>query len=124
MAAMCASTRLTHVLGQYAIPNFKATAEVRYTNKPPVSPYRGAGRPQAVFVMERLIGAVARRLGMDPNDVRRLNLIPADAFPYETGLHIKAPVTYDSGNYQAGFQMAMDLLEPDAFRRQQAAGAG
>ena len=62
---VCFNT-VTHVLGQYRIPNFKATAEVRYTNKPPVSPYRGAGRPQAVFVMERLIGAVARRLGMDP----------------------------------------------------------
>jgi CO/xanthine dehydrogenase Mo-binding subunit len=116
---VCFNT-VTHVLGQYRIPNFKATAEVRYTNKPPVSPYRGAGRPQAVFVMERLIGAVARRLGMDPNDVRRLNLIPADAFPYETGLHIKAPVTYDSGNYQAGFEMAMRLLEPEAFRDEQA----
>ncbi len=111
----------THVLGQYRVPNFTVTAEVRFTNKPPVSPYRGAGRPQAVFVMERLIGAVARKVGKDVNEIRRLNLIPADAFPYETGLHIKAPVTYDSGNYQAGFEMAMNLLAPAEFRTQQAA---
>ncbi|HLO34554.1 MAG TPA: xanthine dehydrogenase family protein molybdopterin-binding subunit [Candidatus Deferrimicrobium sp.] len=111
----------THVLGQYAIPNFAVACEVRFTNKPPVSPYRGAGRPQAVFVMERLIGAMARRLGMDVNEVRRRNLIPADAFPYEVGLHIKAPVTYDSGNYQAGFDQAIALLEPEAFRAEQAA---
>jgi aerobic carbon-monoxide dehydrogenase large subunit len=110
----------THVLGQYRIPNFQVSAEVRYTNKPPVSPYRGAGRPQAVFVMERLMAAVARRVGKDVNDVRRLNLIPADAFPYATGLHIKAPVTYDSGNYQGGFEMAMDLLKPAEFRAEQA----
>jgi aerobic carbon-monoxide dehydrogenase large subunit len=84
-----------------------------------VSPYRGAGRPQAVFVMERLVAAVARRVGKDVNEVRRLNLIPADAFPYATGLHIKAPVTYDSGNYQAGFEMALDLLQPEAFRAEQ-----
>jgi aerobic carbon-monoxide dehydrogenase large subunit len=109
----------THVLGQYAIPNFAIACEVRFTNKPPVSPYRGAGRPQAVFVMERLIAAVARRLGMDVNDVRRRNLISADAFPYEVGLHIKAPVTYDSGNYQAAFDRAIELLEPDAFRAEQ-----
>jgi CO/xanthine dehydrogenase Mo-binding subunit len=110
----------THVLGQYAIPNFALSCEVRYTNKPPVSPYRGAGRPQAVFVMERLVRAVARRLDLDPIEVRRRNLIPADAFPYEVGLHIKAPVTYDSGNYQAGFARALELLEPEAFRTEQA----
>ncbi|HET8787065.1 MAG TPA: xanthine dehydrogenase family protein molybdopterin-binding subunit, partial [Candidatus Limnocylindrales bacterium] len=110
----------THVLGQYAIPNFSLTCEVRYTNKPPVSPYRGAGRPQAVFVMERLVRAVARRLDLDPIEVRRRNLIPADAFPYEVGLHIKAPVTYDSGNYQAGFERALELLDPAGFRKEQA----
>jgi CO/xanthine dehydrogenase Mo-binding subunit len=117
---VCFNT-VTHVLGQYRIPNFKATAEVIFTNKPPVSPYRGAGRPQAVFVMERLIAAVARRVGKDVNEVRRLNLIPADAFPYETGLHIKAPVRYDSGNYQAGFDKALELLNPTSFRAEQEA---
>jgi aerobic carbon-monoxide dehydrogenase large subunit len=113
------SNTVTHVLGQYRIPAFEASAKVCFTNKPPVSPYRGAGRPQAVFVMERLIAAMARRLGRDPNELRRQNLIPADAFPYETGLHIKAPVTYDSGNYQAGFDRAIEMLDPTGFRGQQ-----
>jgi CO/xanthine dehydrogenase Mo-binding subunit len=109
----------THVLGQYRIPTFEVSAEVRFTNKPPVSPYRGAGRPQAVFVMERLIAAMARRLGRDPNEIRRQNLIPADAFPYDTGLHIKAPVTYDSGDYLPAFDRALELLDPAAFRLEQ-----
>jgi CO/xanthine dehydrogenase Mo-binding subunit len=110
----------THVLGQYRIPAYSVTCQVRFTNKPPVSPYRGAGRPHAVFVMERLIAAIARRLGRDPNDIRRLNLIPRDAFPYEVGLSIKAPVTYDSGDYQAAFDLAMRLLDPAAVRAEQA----
>ncbi len=111
----------THVLGQYKIPAFEISARVVFTNKPPVSPYRGAGRPQAVFVMERLLRAMARRLGRDPNEIRRQNLIPADAFPYETGLHIKAPVTYDSGDYLPAFDRALDLLDVAAFRREQEA---
>ncbi|HEY3524410.1 MAG TPA: molybdopterin cofactor-binding domain-containing protein, partial [Candidatus Limnocylindrales bacterium] len=110
----------THVLGQYRIPAFEISGEVIFTNKVPVSPYRGAGRPQAVFVMERLIGAMARRLGRDPNEIRRRNLIPGDAFPYETGLHIKAPVTYDSGNYLEAFDKALELAEVEAFRAEQA----
>ena len=110
----------THVLGQYLIPAFRIDAEVRFTNKPPVSPYRGAGRPQAVFVMERLMRAVARRLDRDVIEIRRRNLIPRDAFPYPTGLHLKAPVTYDSGDYQTGFDKAVELLDPTGFRVRQA----
>ncbi len=111
----------THVLGQYRIPAFRFDAKVVFTNKPPVSPYRGAGRPQAVFVMERLIGAMAHQLGRDVNEIRRLNLIPAGSFPYETGLHLKAPITYDSGDYLTGFDKAVELLEIPAFRAEQAA---
>jgi carbon-monoxide dehydrogenase large subunit len=111
----------THVLGQYRIPAFAIDGHVIFTNKPPVSPYRGAGRPQAVFVMERLIAAMARRLGRDPIELRRQNLIPADAFPYATGLHIKAPVTYDSGDYPRAFDRAVELLELAASRAEQAA---
>jgi CO/xanthine dehydrogenase Mo-binding subunit len=110
----------THVLGQYRIPAFEIDCDVVFTNKPPVSPYRGAGRPQAVFVMERLIAAMARRLSRDPIELRRHNLIPSDAFPYETGLHIKAPVTYDSGNYQLAFDKALELLDLDGARADQA----
>jgi len=111
---------LTHVLGQYRITNYEARGRILYTNKTPVSPYRGAGRPHAVFVMERLICEVARKLGLEPHEVRRRNLIQADEFPYETGLHIDAPVRYDSGDYVKGLEEAVKLLDPEAFRREQA----
>ena len=119
-----AQNTATHVLGQYQIPAFAVSCEIRYTNKPSVSPYRGAGRPHAVFVMERLVGAMARRLGRDVNDIRRLNLIPSDAFPYEVGLHIKAPVTYDSGDYETGFARALELIRAGDFRAEQQAAQG
>lgn len=112
---------LTHVLGQYRIVNYAARVRILYTNKTPVSPYRGAGRPHAVFVMERLICAVGQKLGLEAHEVRRRNLIQADEFPYDTGLHIDAPVRYDSGDYVKGFEEAIRLLDPPAFRREQAA---
>lgn len=109
----------THVLGQYRIKNYDVRARILYTNKPPVSPYRGAGRPHAVFVMERLICAVARRLGVEAHEIRRRNLIPSNEFPYETGLHIDAPVRYDSGDYVKGFDLALKHLDPGGFRKLQ-----
>jgi carbon-monoxide dehydrogenase large subunit len=111
---------ITHMLGQYRVEHYSAVATILYTNKPPVSPYRGAGRPHAVFVMERLICAVAQRLGLEPHEVRWRNLIPADAFPYDVGLTIDAPVRYDSGNYQEGMRKALIHLDPDGFRAEQA----
>jgi CO/xanthine dehydrogenase Mo-binding subunit len=111
---------LTHVLGQYAVKHYSAKATILYTNKPPVSPYRGAGRPHAVFTMERLICAVARRLGTEPHEIRLRNLIPADAFPYDVGLATDAPIRYDSGNYQLGFEKALRHLDPVGFRAAQA----
>lgn len=113
---------LTHLLGQYRVPHYSATCRIRYTNKPPVSPYRGAGRPHAVFVMERLLAAVARRLDMDVNDVRRRNLIQPHEFPYELGLATDAPVRYDSGNYPEAFERTLAHLDVDAFRRERAEG--
>lgn len=112
---------MTHVTGQYAIEHFHARVRLVYTNTPSVTPYRGAGRPQAVFVMERLIGAVARRLGKEPNEVRRLNLVPADAFPYDTGLALQgSDMVYDSGNYQAAFDAMERELPLSGFRIRQA----
>jgi aerobic carbon-monoxide dehydrogenase large subunit len=115
---------LTHVLGQYKIRNYAARGRILYTNKTPVSPYRGAGRPHAVFVMERLICAVASKLGLEAHEVRRRNLIQTNEFPYETGLHIDAPVRYDSGDYVKGLDEAIRLLDPAAFRKEQAAARG
>jgi CO/xanthine dehydrogenase Mo-binding subunit len=111
---------VTHVLGQYRVEHYAARCRMIYTNTPCVTPYRGAGRPQAVFVMERLIGAVARRLGLEPLEVRRRNLIPKDLFPYDVGLEVLGtPVIYDSGDYQAAFDRMDESLPLAEFRETQ-----
>jgi CO/xanthine dehydrogenase Mo-binding subunit len=112
---------ITHVLGQYRVKNYSASARILYTNKPAVSPYRGAGRPHAVFVMERLICAVAARLNLEPHEVRVRNLIRTNEFPYEVGLHIDAPVRYDSGNYELALEKVLTHIEPKKFREEQLA---
>ena len=87
--------------GPYRVPNFEVTLTAVYTNRVPVTPVRGAGRPQAVFVMERLLDLAAARLGMDRVALRERNLIPPSAFPYDVGLVARdgGPRRYDSGNY-------------------------
>jgi aerobic carbon-monoxide dehydrogenase large subunit len=113
---------MTHITGQYDIEHFEARARLIYTNTPSVTPYRGAGRPQAVFVMERLIGAVARRLDKEPQDVRRQNLIAKNRFPYDTGLELLGTqVVYDSGDYQAAFAKMDECLPLGGFRERQKA---
>jgi carbon-monoxide dehydrogenase large subunit len=111
----------THLPGQYSIPNYEFTGRIIYTNKPPVSPYRGAGRPQGVFVMERLISAVARRLALEPSVIRRRNFLPDDAFPYDTGLelHDGSRAIYDSGRYAHGYELALKHADLPAFRERQ-----
>src|SRR5512145_2543491 len=88
-----------------------------------VTPYRGAGRPHGAFVMERVIGLIARELGLEPAEVRRRNLIQPDEFPWDVGLTFQdgGPTRYDSGNYPAGLQMALDAVGAREFRAGQAA---
>ena len=87
--------------------------------------YRAAGRPEAVFVMERLMDLGARRLGMDPADIRRKNLILPQEMPYRPGVTYKdgAPVSYDPGDFPAAFERALALLGYDEWRRKQRAQA-
>jgi aerobic carbon-monoxide dehydrogenase large subunit len=88
-----------------------------------VSPYRGAGRPHGVFVMERVIGRIARELGLEPAEVRRRNFIQPDEFPWDVGLTFQdgGPTKYDSGDYPAGLEMALERADFAAFRAGQAA---
>ncbi len=81
-----------------------------YTNKVMTTPYRGAGRPHGAFVMERVIGLIARELGLEPAEVRRRNMIQPDEFPWDVGLTFQdgGPTRYDSGNYPAGLEMALE----------------
>ena len=85
----------------YEIKNFKMAVRVALTNKVPVTPVRGAGHPQGVFVMERLLDRAARELKIDRAEIRRRNLIPGDQMPYEKPLKTRGgmPVLLDSGNY-------------------------
>ena len=91
----------TTVPGPYVLPNFKLETIVVLTNKVQVTPVRGAGRPQAVFAMERLMDKAAEKLDLDPAEIRKRNLIPAEKMPYKVGLVFRdgKPVMYDSGDY-------------------------
>ena len=75
----------TQLPGPYKVPNYRSEFTVVYTNTPCVSPYRGAGRPHACFVMERLIDHIARGLGLEPNEVRRRNFVRPRTFPGTSG---------------------------------------
>jgi aerobic carbon-monoxide dehydrogenase large subunit len=89
------------VPGPYRVPHYEVTLTAVYTNRVPVTPVRGAGRPQAVFVMERMLDLAAARLGIDRVALRTTNLIQPDEFPYDVGLISRdnSPRRYDSGNY-------------------------
>ena len=112
----------TQLPGPYRVPNYRSDFTVLYTNTPCVSPYRGAGRPHACFVMERLIDRIARELRLEPNEVRRRNFVQPDEFPWDVGLPFQdgAPTRYDSGNYPAGLALAEQMIDVEAFRAVQA----
>jgi CO/xanthine dehydrogenase Mo-binding subunit len=100
--------------GPYRIPNYRVRFRDLYTNATPTSPYRGAGRPHACFVMERTLDAIAAQLGLDRAEVRRRNFIQPDQFPYNLGVAWQdgSIVVYDSGNYPALLDKALALLGP------------
>jgi carbon-monoxide dehydrogenase large subunit len=110
------------VPGPYRIPNIHSELTAVYTNLQPSGAVRGAGRPQGVLVMERMMDRMAETLGLDPAEVRFRNLIPADAFPYPVGMWFRdsAPLTYDSGNYPELLRRALDLAGYEQARREQA----
>src|SRR6185312_6231642 len=87
-----------------------------YTNTTPVEAYRGAGRPEATFMLERLIDKLAHELNLDPVEVRRRNLLA----PFEDGCEVITGLKYDSGNYQAALDKALDHVKYDSLRAEQA----
>jgi CO/xanthine dehydrogenase Mo-binding subunit len=112
---------MIHSLGPYRVSNVELAMRGVLTNTTPVGAYRGAGRPQGAFVAERALDAVARELGLDPVEIRRRNLIPGPAHPYDTGLSTvgRGPVVYDSGDYPRCFELALETLDYPAVRREQ-----
>ena len=111
----------TQLPGPYRLRHYDVEFEVRYTNKVMVTPYRGAGRPHGAFVMERMIGRIARELGLEPSEVRRRNFIQPDEFPWDVGLTFQdgGPTRYDSGDYPAGLEMALERIDFGNFRARQ-----
>ncbi len=101
--------------GVYAIPHTRATGVGVFTNKHPAEPYRGAGRPEAAYLIERAMDKLARQLDMDPVELRRRNFIPPQEFPYKS----PTGVTYDSGEYARALDKALELADYRALRAEQ-----
>ncbi len=100
------------LLGPYCVPSYYSEFRAVFTNKPIVTPYRGAGRQHGVFVVERLLDFAARELGLDRAEIRRRNFIPPDAFPYDHEIIFQdfAPLVYDSGNYEPVLDQALERI--------------
>ncbi len=111
------------VPGPYVVQAFRLETIVVLTNKVPTTPVRGAGRPQAVFAMERLLDRVARELRLDRAEVRRRNFIKPEQMPYAVGLLFRdgKPLIYDSGDYPKGQETALTLAGYEGFRERQRA---
>lgn len=110
----------------YVVPAYRMDVKVVLTNKVPVTPVRGAGQPQGIFVMERLLDLAARTLKIDRADIRRRNLVPADAMPFKKGFVTRGgiPIVLDSGDYPACQADAVEKAGwADFPARQQAARA-
>ncbi len=116
---------VNHLPGPYRVPAYRASGKSVVTTKMANAAYRAAGRPEAVFVMERLMDLAARRLGLDPAELRRRNLVRAEEMPYRPGLTYQDGVamTYDPGDFPSAFERALTLLDYDGWRRRQKAQA-
>jgi aerobic carbon-monoxide dehydrogenase large subunit len=105
----------TMVTGVYRIPNVHVDTLGVLTNTSRVDTYRGAGRPEATYLIERMVDQLARELSIDPAEIRRRNFIPPEAFPYQSPLFV-----YDSGNYLHNLEKALDIIGYEDLRREQA----
>jgi carbon-monoxide dehydrogenase large subunit len=113
---------VAHLLGPHRVPNLDVECRGVVTTKTPNAPYRGAGRPETVFAMDRIVDCLARELAMDPAELRRRNFLAAADLPYE--LHIPYrdgnPLVYDSGDFKAGLEAALRAVGYEALRAEQA----
>ncbi len=109
--------------GPYRLANYRYELRSIFTNTVPTSPYRGAGRPHAAFVMERVIEKVSGELGLDALEVRRRNFVQPGEFPYHVGVTFQdgGPTIYDSGDYPAGLDALLEKLDLDRTRADLAA---
>ena len=112
---------VAHLIGPHRIRHMRVEVEAVVTNKTPNAPYRGAGRPEAVFAVDRAVDRLARALGMDPAEIRRRNYIRADELPYDFGMPYRDgnPLVYDTGDFPATLEAALEAAGYAEFRHEQ-----
>ena len=122
--APCIPTYLhgTLLAGQYATPAIYCEVKAVFTNTVPVDAYRGAGRPEATYLLERIVQVAANDMGIDPAEIRRRNFIQPDQFPYQTPVAL----IYDTGDYEASLNKALETADYAGFenRKQESSNAG
>ncbi len=113
----------TQLIGPYKLENYRVTFDSVYTNTTPVTPYRGAGRPQGCFAMERTIDRVAAHLGKDRTEVRAVNFLQPEELPYDFGLMFQdgRAYRYDSGDFPGSLAALKELVDWDGFAQRRAA---
>ena len=109
--------------GPYRLDNYRYDFTAVFTNMVPTSPYRGAGRPHAAYVMERVMDRLADELGLDPAEIRRRNFIGPDEFPYDVGVTFQdgGPTVYDSGDYPRGLDLLLREVDYAGFEARRGA---
>ncbi len=117
---------IVHLCSPYRVAHYRNICQNLVTNKTYAAAYRGAGRPEAAFVMERLLDIAARRLGLDPAEIRRRNLIRAEEMPYRPGLPYKdgVEIVYDPGDFLAAFDRTLELIGYREHRARQTSRPG
>jgi carbon-monoxide dehydrogenase large subunit len=114
---------VAHLLGPHRVRDLTVEVQAVVTHKTPNAPYRGAGRPETVFAMDRAVDGLARQLGLDPAEIRRRNYLTAAELPWDLGMPYRDgnPLVYDSGDFRAVLDAALEASGYEAFRREQAA---
>lgn len=117
---------ISHLMGPYRVPAMEAVGTCAITTKVPTAPYRGAGRPEAVFAVERALDRAARALDLDPVEIRLRNLVRPDEMPFEVGIQYRdgEPLVLDSGDYPETLRRAAALLGYEQARTEQAEAGG
>jgi aerobic carbon-monoxide dehydrogenase large subunit len=113
---------VAHLIGPYQVRNLAVDVTAVVSNKSPNAPYRGAGRPEVVFAIERAVDCLARELGLDPAELRQRNFIRAEQLPYDLGMPYRDgnPLVYDSGDFPATLAGALGAIDYAGFRKEQA----
>ncbi len=114
---------VAHLIGPHRIKNMWVDVQAVVTNKTPNAPYRGAGRPETVFAMDRIVDCLARELRMDPAEIRRRNYIRPDELPYDFGMPYRDgnPLVYDTGDFPEALEKALEAAGYRQFRAEQPA---